>query len=319
MRLRRPASAVLAMTAAVATTWLWPAASQGDPLTANVVRVGWWSQQPGAQPQGDGGFQVAEAAQQSQSVAAVEVSVGDAQSVTTATLKLTEGQSVNADNAGLDVCSTFSGWKDANPGAWADQPRSDCSGAVHLKRDAASTSWTGDVSKLVQPGAVTDLMIVPVSQPVGGVVDPGFQVTIAKAELSADGTTSSSSTGAFAAPGSDSSFNAPPSDSGTSSFSAPADSSPSAAFGPSSSGTGFDASVPASPPASAAPALPAPSAAASPSPAAPAPALGSGSLAASGVGHHARPWGRLILFVPLAALVGLGAAAARNRFPNLVT
>ena len=70
--------------------------------------------------------------------------------LTTATLKLTEGQSVNADNAGLDACSTFAGWKDANPGAWADQPRADCSGAVHLKRDAASTSWTGDVSKLLQ-------------------------------------------------------------------------------------------------------------------------------------------------------------------------
>src|SRR4051812_22721748 len=147
---RRAPITVLAMTLAVAATWLWPAASQGDPLTASVVRVGWWSQQPGAQAQGDGGFQVAEAAQQKQSVAAVEVSVGDAESVTTATLKLTEGQSVNPDNAGLDACTTSGGWKDANPGAWGDAPPADCSSAVHLQRDAASTSWSGDISKLVQ-------------------------------------------------------------------------------------------------------------------------------------------------------------------------
>jgi hypothetical protein len=275
--------------------------SSGDSILASVAKVGWWSQQPGAQAQPEGGFQVTLGPSGPQSAAAVELSVGEGKDVKT-TLLLAEGQSVRSDAAALQACTIRGSWKAENPGAWTSVPGYDCGTSVMLARDAASASWKADVSKLVQAGGLSDIIILPVAQPVGGLVDPGFQVTITKASATAEGT-APADTFTTVAP-----FTS--SDSGSSSaFAAPSSSSPS--FTPPSAGEITAAATPA--PLNQQPTAQAPANLSPPPAAAASQPFGKPGFTRSGGGNHSKPWIRLLFLVPLAALVGAGAALARRQ------
>lgn len=326
MRRSRVRAVVAGFTALAATSFFWVAAapSQGDTLSATISKVGWWSQDPTAQKQPDGGFQVTLTAAGPQSVAAVEITLGEAQSVTSATLTLTETNNVAGPNGpALQACvASSSTWKADNPGQWSDQPPNDCSRSVALQRDATASPvvYKGNISSLVNAGGPSDIMILPVAAPVAGLADPGFQVTVSKAEVAAEGTTSAGST-----TDNSSSFSF---DSSGSSGSSSGSSATSSSGSSGSSGSGFSSpsgsssfafpsspqSATAAPVTPAAPAVAPPSAPSTPAPASPPPPLsGAATSAAAGRGpHHTRPWGRMIVFLPLAILVGLGAAVVKR-------
>jgi hypothetical protein len=292
------------LTIVIGALLLVASPSSGDSILASVVQVGWWSQQPGAQAQPDGGFQVTLLPSGPQSVAAVELSVGDGKDVTT-TLTLTEGQSVRSDSAALQACAIRGSWKAENPGAWANVPAYDCSTAVNFTRDAASTTWTGNVSPLVTAGGLSDIIILPVAQPVGGVADPGFQVTITKASATADGTPPAD-TFSTVEPSASSDFS---SGSSNSSFATP--SSGTQTFTPPPAGQITAAATPA--PVNQTPTAPAPANLSPPPAAATAQPFGKPALTTVGGPNRHKPWGRLLFLVPLAVLVGAGAAFARRQ------
>lgn len=294
--MRRSVTVSLAGVLAGVAWWAAAGPSAGSALSASVAKVGWWSQQPGAQPQPDGGFQVTNGPSGALSVAAIDVVIGDGTDIS-ASLTLAEGSSVGSDRAGLIVCTTSSSWSAANPGAWGDQPSSDCSRAVTMTRDAASVSWKANISGFVHGGQTTSLMIVPAAQPVGGLVDPGWQVSITKASVTADGTTASDT---FTTEPAFTETTTLGSSSGPSPSAAPLPSfTPDTAVQPAPLSTATPAAPPAAPPAAAA--APVPSEAFS----------GSGVVRRAGREH--KPWGRLLVFVPIAAAVGLGAAAAKRQ------
>ena len=325
MRRGRVATGAFVVAAVTSFWWVAAAPSQGSTLSASITKTGWWSQQPGAQAQPDGGFQVAQAATGPQSVAGLEVTVDQADGIT-ATLSLTQSQSVAGASAPtIQACSIVSSaWKADNPGAWGDQPPSDCGRKVDLQLDAASSTWKGDVSSLITPGGTSGIMIVPVANPVGGLVDPGFQLTFSGAKIEATGTTAADSTPAAgfdsssSSTGSSSSSSSSSSGSGFSSTGTPSGSGFSSTAAPSSPSIAFPSSpaaATAAPPAAAAPSVATPAAPSAPA-AAPPPPISTGLSNTAGVsgggGQHDRPWGRLMLFVPLAVVVGLVAMAVRR-------
>jgi hypothetical protein len=298
--IRRRALRVVTAAGFVAAALVMAAPSDGSTLTSSVARVGWWSQQPGAQPQPEGGFQVATGPSGDLSVAAVDVSISEGSDVAaTLTMEGSETSLGSTHPAVLQVCVAATPWKDANPGAWADAPQPDCSPAAKVTGDGSK--WTADVSQLVHAGGTTSLMVLPVDQPVNGVVDPGWQVTITKATVAATGTTASDSSTIDSSATSGSS-------SGSSSFGT---GSSSDSFG---TGTGSSAPAIVTPPAESTvtPAVPP----ATPPPAAAVPAkppfTPTKILATPKQVDH-NPWARLLLFLPLAALVGAGAALLRVR------
>ena len=294
MRRRR----LLGLGVAIVAAGSWFATSaptRADTVSASVSKVGWWTQQPGAQPAPDGGFQIANSAGGTLSQAAADIAVGIGSGVS-ATITLTEGQSVHSDAAGIQICLAATPWKAANPGALADAPQSDCSRTLVMKRDATATTWTADLGGLLAGGHTTSLYFLPAAQaPVPGIaVDPGWQVNITKVTVSASGTTSSDT---FTVDPSASSSSSAGSSAGSSSSSfATSSASNTTAFAPGADTTVTPATPSATPP-------PAASVAA---PAAPSP------IASRRPAEH-KPWARLLIFVPLAALLGAGATLARRQ------
>lgn len=272
--------------------------SDGSTLTSSVARVGWWSQQPGAQPQPEGGFQVATGPSGDLSVAAVDVSISEGSDVAaTLTMEGSETSLGSTHPATLQICVAATPWKEANPGAWADAPQPDCSPAAKVTGDGSK--WTADVSQLVHAGGTTSLMVLPVDQPVNGVVDPGWQVTITKATVAATGTTASDSSAIDSSATSSSSSDSGSFSTGSSDSSFGSGSGPPAFVTPPAESTATPAVPPAAPPAAAAePAKP--------------PFTPTKVLAPPKRVDH-KPWARLLLFLPLAALVGAGAALVRVR------
>lgn len=296
--------AVAAAATAGAGGLLGGVAARGDAVPASVVQVGWWSQQPGAQAQSGNGFQVTLGAQGNLSVAAVELNVGGASSATT-TLTLAEAStSVTASRAVLQACMIPGSWAPANPGAWTAAPPYDCSSKVALNRDASSSTWTADVSALAQPGHTTSLMIVPVPQPVAGVLEPGFQVTFTGASVKATGTTSPPDTSSYVG----STDTTPSTTPDTAAVpAAPVTSLPTTAFTtpPVAAPLPGDASVVTTP---------APAPAASPTPAAATSGFVATPTFAKAASHRpVRPWWRLVVFVPLALAAGAAGAELRRR------
>lgn len=264
-------------------------ALDGDPPTTS----GWWTDQPGAAAQPDGGFEVGGVGGQSVSVAAVRFSTPSG--VTTATLSLQESGGFVTPASSLQVCPTVDPWEPANPGAMADAPAPDCTNPVPLTRDAAALVWTADVGTLLPSlGGEPSLMIVPGASGGGGSpLDPGFSVTFSGAALAvtaAPGTT----TTAF------SSFTPPNSGGGGSS-------SPSNGFGSSS---GSVSGIGPFTPTTAAPAPPTTAAPTGNQEAFTPPALAAGATPGGGGKHQ--PWERLLFLLPLSAAIGVGTVYGKR-------
>lgn len=282
-------SAALVVIAAVLLAAGIAGALDGDPPAAS----GWWTDQPGATAQPDGGFQVGGIGGQPVSVAAVRFSTPSG--VVSATLSLQESGGFVTPATSLQVCPTTDPWEPANPGPMADAPAPDCSEPVVLTRDADKLEWTAEVAGLLPSlGGEPALMIVPATEGASGSpLDPGSSVTFSGAALkvvAAPGTTASPTTSL--------SFTSPSGGGGSS--------SPSFGGSPSSgSVSGIGPVTPTS--VAAAP----PTTVASPNEEAFAPpALSAG--ATPGGGDSNQPWERLLFLVPLSAAIGVGSVYSKR-------
>jgi hypothetical protein len=294
--MRRPFAFVAVALAALALTEL---AGAQDPPAA----VGWWSTDPTAQPQPEGGFQVAAALGEPASVAALRFSTPSG--VTSATLTLTESGGFVTDASSLQVCTTTDPWTPANPGPMDDAPAPQCASPIALTRDAEAATWTAEVGPLLPSlGGDPSLMIVPGETPgAGSPLDPGFRVSFSAATLAvvaAPGTTTS--TTAFSPPGGSGGSGGgggfqsgpppPSSSSGGGSFSGPGPVAP-----PTTVADTTTATVPEPDPTS--------------GEAFAAPDFAAGATPGGGRGGD-QPWERLLFLVPLAAAAGVGSVYIRR-------
>lgn len=165
--------------------WLPTPPGVGAQTVAAVQGTAWWSQRPGAAPLPDGGVEVAVGfGGEVQSVAAIAVRV-DAP-VRTVVLILEESEATGSETADLRVCRTDPGSiRGANPGAWEDRPDVDCSSRVPLVRNESTAAWSADVTSLLEVGAATGLAIDPAGrEAVPGVpLVPGFSIQLAPPKL----------------------------------------------------------------------------------------------------------------------------------------
>lgn len=295
--------------AVAATLALGPLVLAGSvPAAADApAAVGWWSRQPGASAAPDGGFEVAAVGGEPASVAALRFQVEGSPS--SATLTLAESGGTVTPATSLQVCTTGDAWQPANPGPYDDAPEADCTDAADLARDEETKEWTAEVAPLLSSGS---LMVVPGEAPTGGSpLDPGFRVTFSAAELTVVAAPAVSSSPAFAEPsggGGDSAA-----------FPAPSSASPSSPAFDTGGGSGastFDVPAADAPEASTTVTTVAvdEEAAEGADDGASEEAFGAPELAA-GAGRARssdRPWGRLLVFVPLSAAVGVASVRGRK-------
>jgi hypothetical protein len=146
--------------------------------------------------------------------------------------------------------------------------------------------WKADITPLVTSGSTANLMVEPVAPAGSTQVNAGFTVTVKSASVTAEGTPPA------AGP-------APANPAQPAPVAAPAQGTPSTLV----------AVQPAIAPTPIAP--PTTKAVATALPPATSPAIASPTFTPQ-VFHHNRPWGRLIVILPIAALIGAGAAAIRR-------
>lgn len=290
----RRVTLVLALLGVIITAPAHVRAQEAAGVT--VEEVGWWSSQPTAFAQPEEGFQVAAGPQgDTQSVAAIRITIA-ATEVHELQVHLVEasGGAIGTELGTLRVCTTTTPWTAANPGKLADAPVADCTSAATLTR-TTDGSWLGDLTHLAPEGGTVSLVVQPLYQPPVP-VGPGMIVTIAAGEFAATGSSSPSTT--------DTTFQA---DGGA------VDPSTTDLYGSFGGGdftgdfgTGsFEAAPPAvgeeSPPTTAPPA-PAPE--------------GDDDFALEPVASddgNSKPWGRLLVLVPLCAGFGVASAQVRRR------
>ena len=168
----------------------WHADAQA--VEVGVTEVGWWSSNPIAIPQPEGGFQVAAGPDGStQSLAAIRLSIAAA-SVDSLPVHLVESSSVGTDFGILRLCTTNDAWTAANPGTLDTAPKPDCTTSANLTR-TLDGSWLGDAAALAPRGGEVSLMVVPVYQPPVP-VGPGMVVTISGGQFTATGSEVTSTT-----------------------------------------------------------------------------------------------------------------------------
>lgn len=271
-----------------------PAPASAD--TGPPVALGWWTRRAGATARGDGGFELAAGVQGEESVAALRLAVpADATSVR---LVVTEAAGAVPSDTAFRACPAVSSWDPADAGAWDARPTADCdAGSV----DAAAESsgrWALDLTAFAASatGPTIDVVLLPTPPEAvpGFGTSFGFTAAFTAAEVATDRPTTAVAAGASPRPASAAATTATP-----------------------------PASLPARTPIVAVPAvgpaLPPPSARTTPTSTSAALVGGGGpgeaiaapmfDLARS---DDDRPWGRLLVLVPLSAATGLGAAAARN-------
>lgn len=261
--------------------------------------VGWWSDRPTAQAQGDGGFEIAPALDGT-SVAAIAQAVPSGQ-VQSAALTLTESGGLNQASGSVIACAS-GGFAAADPGPIEEAPATECPSGVTLTRSDDGV-WSGDVSSLVN-GAATAIALVPGPAPAdAGPLDAGFTAQFSGADLTvsvaAAPTTQAPVTTAFT----------PPTTSGGSTFTPP----------PATSAPTGGSFTPSAPVTTAAPAPVADAPATTVAPAVDAqtsesldvagPQIAAGPI--SGGSGDGKPWIRLLLLIPLSA--GVGAAAVYGK------
>lgn len=258
-----------------------------------VDEVGWWSSQPTALAQPEKGFQVAAGPQgDTQSVAAIRITIA-ATEVDELQVHLVEasGGAIGTELGTMRVCTTTAPWTAANPGKLADAPIADCTVSATLTR-TTDGSWLGDLTGLAPDGGTVSLVIQPVYQPPVP-VGPGMIVTIAAGEFAATRSSAPSTTDTVA-----------PDGGGVD----PSTTDLYGSFGggdfTGDFGTGAFEVTP-------------PTTESSPTTAPPAPAVEDvDDFALEPVasdGGESRPWGRLLVLVPLCAGFGAASVQARRR------
>lgn len=259
----------------------------------SIKEFGWWTKRPGAQPTPNG-FEVANGPDGAESVAAFRVELTG--SVSQATLKFSEATDPNvaavSGTPALKLCSTTSPWTADQQGAFDKAPTADCT--VSAKMTADKTTWSGDVTPLLagKTGEVS-LMVVPDVQPAAGLVQPTFNRQFGAPVLNADGSADASAvTGGLS-----SSYTVPPA-ARQEVPAGPVFSTPSPVPVPAPASTSGAASAAASSP---------------PSRPATQPGVVTPRGVTIGAAHGAgKAWGRLVLYIPLAVIIGLGWVLARK-------
>ena len=163
-----------------------PDAHAADP---SIARVGWWTRSSSATAP-DGGVVVGTAADGPESVAAVEIDLGDG--ATDASIELVEADGSLQDAAAILVCVTDEPWEPADGGELADAPQPDCADGVPMARDEGT--WRADVGALLAGRVdLATLMLVPApsSTPIPGVVIP-FEVELERPVLTSTATATTS-------------------------------------------------------------------------------------------------------------------------------
>lgn len=280
--------AALSAVALLGLTVPWRAGAQT--VEVGVTEVGWWSSNPIAIPQPEGGFQVSAGPDGSaQSLAAIRVSIA-ASSVDSLPVHLVEASSVGTELGILRLCTTNDPWTSANPGTIDAAPKPDCTVSAGLTR-TVDGSWLGDAAALAPRGGQVSLMVVPVYQPPLP-VGPGMIVTISGGQFTATGSNVTSTT--------DSTVDSPDGDSGS-------DGSSIDYFGPTGGGSFGIPDSTITP--SFGSVAPPPEQVAVPSRTT---TEGFALTPVKSDGGPPPPWIRLIVLIPLSAGVGLGAARLRR-------
>jgi hypothetical protein len=180
----------------------------------------------------------------------------------------------------LRVCTTNVPWIVVDGGAYADAPTPDCSNAVELTRTkdpAGNGSWAGDVTRfLAGVRSEVTLMVVPSPDPAAVLPAPYWIKFLARvdAEGTPDTPTPTPVTAAAPTPGA----NTP---------AAPRVTTP----------TGTPAPATTAPPTTAAP---------------PAVAAPPRRFAVASASHQKKPWGKLFILLPLAAIAAAGYTGGRK-------
>jgi hypothetical protein len=173
---------------------LWSAFARSSTDITLVETVGWWTKRAGAQPTGNpANFEVAAGVQGDESIAALRVLVrGD---IRKATIVMGEADAPfkALTTPTLRVCPTSDPWRlqpKLDGGAYADAPKPDCTNAVELTRTkdpAGNGSWSGDVTRfLAGARSEVSLMVVPLPDP-KAVLSPAYWVKFL-ARVDAEGT-----------------------------------------------------------------------------------------------------------------------------------
>lgn len=173
----------VAATAAVVLLVLLAIPTRASAATA--TEVGWWSSSPVASAP-EGGVAVQAAPDGSAiSVAAVRVAL-TGRTLTSAALTMAEAGGVGASNAALRVCRSSNSWRPASPGPLDDAPMPECAnGQAKLERNPTTAVWAADVRGLLQQtsGSTVSLVILPAS---AGAVPVGFEVQLTRPEVRAE-------------------------------------------------------------------------------------------------------------------------------------
>jgi hypothetical protein len=200
----RRVALLFAVVGAVVTLVL-PANVKADDVAVKVVEVGWWTSRPPAEQPGDGYEVAAGPDGAAQSVAALRLSI-PATTINSMPVRLTETAGLTQLGGVLQVCTTADAWTAADPGALDEAPTPNCTSSTNLTRTGDGV-WLGDLGALAPQGGEVSLMIVPNYQPTTPLpAGVGMTVRISKSELAATG-------GGAASGGSDDGFvvEAPPS------------------------------------------------------------------------------------------------------------
>ena len=276
----------LLLPAAIVVVGLAVPEAGADPPGA----VGWWTQRPGAAPLGGGQIELASSLRGEESVAAVRIDAlpGGA---TPSRLVLTEAAAPTGDVA-FRACPATSPWEPADGGPFEARPTADCATAVDAVADG-SGSWTIDLAPLLTDAGTADVVLVPNSpELLPGLGGLGFTVAFSGIDVAAASSATQAPlpapvTTAVAAPAVPT-----PSPSPAASPVRPSPvpaGVPTTVLGVGNDGSGGSLAAPVAPGATV-------------------PSIRF-DLASDG---EQRPWGRLLLLVPLSAATGIAAAAVRN-------
>ena len=156
-----------------------PEARAADPA---IARVGWWTRSSSADAP-DGGVVVGAAADGPESIAAIEVDLGDG--ADGVQLALAEAGGSLQDAASILVCVTDDAWAPADGGDLAEAPEPDCDEGVVMAREDGA--WRADVDALLGGRAgLATLVLVPSPSPtpIPGVHVP-FEVELERPVLTA--------------------------------------------------------------------------------------------------------------------------------------
>jgi hypothetical protein len=134
---------------------------QAVPASAEtaITEVGWWSASPNATAP-PGGFAIQGSPDgTSTSLAAIRILVTP-EPILRAALVLDEVGGLSNENAALQVCPTLGPWKAAAKGPITDAPDPDCTTSAPLVRSATTGTWSAEVTPFLGGASEVSLMVV---------------------------------------------------------------------------------------------------------------------------------------------------------------